>query len=356
MKKTVSVFNSATNHRHLVIGIALICVGTLGCDRKSDEGTKTVSVVDAPASSSQKSPSGLAEVAYEDKAITDEILQSWINNPSLRRLRIAGSDIRDAGLASLAKASKLELLDLTRCESLTSTGIEAISTMPTLRNLRISGPAVTDASIASFSKLNNLAALSLQQTAVTDNGLHVIEPMKNLKELNLYGTPITDQSLATIAELPNLQKLRLRGTKVTGENADAFEKMNAVIDLDLSETAFVSSGLNAIGKMPNLRSLNLWLTQVDDAGIEYLSGQTQLTLLNLDNVSTVTDKSLDTIHALKNLELLHLGGTSISADGLKKLYDLKNLKTLFITRLNLEDADVTALRDAMPWLTKLESE
>jgi hypothetical protein len=52
---------------------------------------------------------------------------------------------------------------------------------------------------------------------------------------------------------------------------------------------------------------------------------------------------------------LHLGGTSVTAAGLPKLYELKKLKTLFITRLNLSAEDVQSLREAMPWLTKLES-
>ena len=80
-----------------------------------------------------------------------------------------------------------------------------------------------------------------------------------------------------------------------------------------------------------------------------------MTQLNLDNVKGVTDQSLDTIMKMTDLELLHLGGTSVTAQGLPKLYGLKKLKTLFITRLNLQPEDVQAVREAMPWITRLES-
>jgi len=353
---------NATHHipvaKRLVLYLAgcMLCLACASCGHEPAEvsGTPAKALKNGVQPAANESGE-VAEVVFDGETISEEMIQSWVNNPSLRRLRIAGSGIDDAGLIQLAKMQKLELLDLTGCEKLTSVGIEAIGNIASLRNLRVSGPAVTDPAIASFSRLSNVAALSLQQTAVTDNGLRVVDSMTGLKELNLYGTTVTDSCLATIAALPSLQKLRLRGTGVTGHAAESFVKMAALTELDLSETAFVSNGLQWVGKMPKLRSLNLWLTKVDDGGIDFLSEQKQLTLLNLDNVSGITDKSLEIIRQISNLELLHLGGTSITAEGLPKLYDLKNLKTLFVTRLMLQESDVQKLKDAMPWVSKLES-
>jgi hypothetical protein len=107
--------------------------------------------------------------------------------------------------------------------------------------------------------------------------------------------------------------------------------------------------------MPQLEKLNLWLTQIDDAGLEPLGGKTQLTWLNLDNVSGITNRSLDVIGGLVNLRLLHLGGTGVTEAGLPKLHGLKHLETLFITRLGISDEGVEELKAAMPWLKKVEA-
>lgn len=340
-----------SDHRLQWLIGTLICVLACGCGPSREQTLPPK----APSTAGAGRQPAAEEVAFENKEVTQADLQAWIDDPALRRLRVPGTDLSDTALSQLASHTKLELLDVTNCESIGAAGFKAIGQMTSLRHLRVSGTAVTDQTAISLSGLTNLAALSLQHTAVTDDGLLLLASMPKLKELNLYGTPITDASLETIAGLPVLQKLRLRGTGVTGENADAFAKMANVVDLDLSETSFVSEGLTSVSNMPSLRLLNLWLTKVDDKGIAALESQLHLTQLNLDNVSGITDQSLDTIHKMTDLELLHLGGTSITSAGLPKLHNLKKLKTLFITRLSLAPSDVQSLRQAMPWITRLES-
>jgi len=348
-----------------VVAVTVLSVSTLtltGCGRQTESmlpPTATPSEKVAPGENLRgenlRGEKSLAEVVHESQPISPAMLESWLSNPSLRRLKLAGSDIDDVGLAKLADKAKLELLDVTGCEAITPEGIRSIGKMTSLRNLRVSGAAVNDQSVQSLAGLDRMAALSLQQTAVTDEGIDVVRPMRGLKELNLYGTPVTDASLATIASLPSLQKLRLRGTGVRGECAESFAQMAQVIDLDLSETKFGSEGLASVGKMPKLVRLNLWLTEVDDTGIESLAPLKALTHLNLDNVRGITDRSLSRISEMSELELLHLGGTSVTAAGLPRLYGLKNMKSLFVTRLGLTDQEVASLREAMPWVEKFES-
>jgi hypothetical protein len=339
--------------RSQMVAFAIFWMMSSGCAPASSDASRKATTISQ--NTLQHDAEVVTDVTFEDQTISDELLESWLRNPSLKRLRIAGTDIDDRELSRLVESANLELLDVSHCESLRAEGLAAISQIRTLRNLRLAGPAINDEAVRSLASLSNLAALSLQETTVTDEGLGVIESMSKLKELNLYGTPVTDASLATIAKLPELKKLRLRATKVTGSSAESFLQMVAVTDLDLSETLFTSDGMGAIGRMPQLQSLNLWLTRVDDRGVNLLGSQIQLKQLNLDNVRGITDQSLDTISMLSNLELLHLGGTSVTAAGLPKLYSLKKLKTLFITRLSLNPSDVQSVNEAMPWVENLES-
>ena len=294
------------------------------------------------------------EFVLSGPAVDDELLETVLAAPGLRRLRLQNTSVGDATIARLAESNRLELLYLIDAAGLTERGVRSLGTMTRLRNLRISGPAVDDDSVVALATLGNLAALALRHTAVTDAGVEAVAELSGLKELSLFGTPVTDAALPAIARLQKLSKLRLRQTKVTGENAAPLATM-PVVELELAETGFSNAGMESVAAMPQLEKLNLWLTRIDDAGLEHLSGKTQLTRLNLDNVSGITDRSLDVIGGLGNLRLLHLGGTGVTEAGLPKLYGLKKLETLFITRLGISDEGVEALKAAMPWLETVEA-
>ncbi len=329
-------------------------------ERMTRSPAAPVDPISRPASDAaapQRTPGNTAvEVDLRNQSVSPQQIEALVNNPALRRLRVAGSDIDDAALARLAAAAQLELLDAVGCEQLTGAALASIGSMRSLRNLRLSGPAVTDESIEQLAGLTGLAAVLLQQTEVTDRGVAVLTKLSNLKEVNLFGSKgVSDASIAVLAELPALEKLRLRGTGVTGNDAAALSLMSKVIELDLSETAFANAGMPAVAQMPALTQLNLWLTQVDDQGIESLRGKQQLTSLNLDNVSGITDASLAVIAELPELTFLHLGGTSVTAAGLQQLESLKKLRTLIVTRLALTPEDVERIRQSMPSLTKLEA-
>jgi hypothetical protein len=295
----------------------------------------------------------LAEVILGGAAADDATLAPLAQSKSIRRVKAAGSAVGDATVERLAEANRIELLDLTDVTALTPEGVAMLGRMTGLRNLKLSGSSVDDQSVQAIGNLTNLAALALQQTAVTDEGISSIRTLEKLRELSLYGTPITDASLIWLSEMPELAKLRLRGTRVTGENAGALAVL-PVADLELAETDFGNAGMPAVAAMPNLQKLNLWLTKVDDEGLKHFTGKTSLVQLNLDNVSGITDRSLDVISGLITLELLHLGGTGINPEQLPKLHGLDQLKTLFVTRLGVSDAQAASLRQAMPKLTRLE--
>jgi hypothetical protein len=235
--------------------------------------------------------------------------------------------------------------------------METIGLITTLRNLRLSGSMANDQSMTQLTQLNELAAILLQRTDVTDQGIAVLAELPKLKEINLFGTAgVTDRSWSAFAKLPALEKLRLRATGVTGENAMALASVRKVTELDLSETSFGNAGMAAVAAIPSLKQLNLWLTSVDDAGIEQLRDRTDLTSLNLDNVSGITDASLEVVENMHELAFLHLGGTSVTAEGLQRLQPLTKLHTLVITRLGLTPQQVETIRQNMPWVAKLEVE
>lgn len=350
----------------LVLSISVVASGFGGCSRTEPQQPQSAEPAAAPAAS--PIPSGdnhvqpgaaestEVEVDLRNQSLSPEQIDALVSNRSLRRLRVAGSDIDDAAIARLAAGTKLELLDAVDCDQLSGAALASIGSMRSLRNLRLSGPAVNDESIRSLAGLSDLAAVLLQQTELTDRGIEVLAKLPKLRELNLFGSQgVNDAALVVLTELPALEKLRLRGTGVTGDAAAALSRLIKVTELDLSETAFGNAGMPAVAAMPALTQLNLWLTRVDDQGMESLRGKSTLTSLNLDNVSGITDASLSIIAEMPELSFLHLGGTSVTAEGLQQLKSLQKLRTLIITRLGLTPEDVEQVRQLFPGLTKLEA-
>lgn len=233
-----------------------------------------------------------------------------------------------------------------------ASAIESLAASKSLRRLRIIGPMEDDVALR-LNELSALQAITLQDAGVTDAGVAGLADLRDLREISLMGCPVTDACLDVLAGLPKLEKLRLRGTQITGESFDAIAA-TSIVDLELAETPFTSAGMSAVARMAKLQRLNLWLTGVDDDGLASLNGKTNLTLLNLDNCAAITDASMPVLLSLANLELLHLGGTSISPESIPQLTKLQKLKTLFITRLGIDESTIEIVRVGMPQLERLE--
>jgi len=294
------------------------------------------------------------ELDYRDTILSPQQKDDLAGSHGVRRLRLSGSNVDDETVRRIAALPKLESLDLVNCDAITAESLVAIGKIQTLRNLRLSGAAVNDQSIVQLAGLRQLAAILLQDTEVTDAGISVLSGFVHLKEINLYKTPITDAAFASFRPLVSLQKLVLRGTNVTGENATPLGELASVVELDLSETAFGNEGMTEVAKMSSLRKLNLWMTHINDRGLKSLRHNNDLTSLNLDNVSGITDQSINTLTQFQSLTFLHLGGTSITAAGLQQLQNLDQLETLIVTRLGLKIEEVELIRQQFPAIKRLD--
>lgn len=295
----------------------------------------------------------VSEVLLKGSAVTDDIVKPLIDLPSLRQMRAEQTSLGDSTTVAMAEANQMELLYLTDASELSKSGVTALGQMTKLRNLRVGGKAVDDTSVVALGNLKNLAALGLLDTAVTDEGLKSLVGCTKIKELMLFATPVTDASFATLGSFSALKVLRLRQSAITGQDAAALAKLN-VVDLELAETDFGNAGMTAIARMPKLTKVNLWLTKIDNEGVGKLKGMTQLTSLNLDNLPPVNDDSIDTILTLPNLTFLHLGKTTVTPAGLKRLIELQKLETLMATQLNVSNDQAAEIKQAMQSLKRFD--
>jgi|ERR1051325_8556755 hypothetical protein len=135
--------------------------------------------------------------------------------------------------------------------------------------LDLRGSDVTDAGIGELRHLQNLVWLDLCRTKVTHAGVKELAPLKKLKTLEIDTELMTDETLRTLRSIDLLHALcRARGK----HDARPFSA-EAVIALDLYHTPVTDKGLNELVVLKNLQVLHLWDTKTTDAGIANFRNQ-----------------------------------------------------------------------------------
>ncbi|WP_061244354.1 hypothetical protein [Leptospira interrogans] len=119
--------------------------------------------------------------------------------------------------------------------------------------------------------------------------------MEPEKISNLGMKEMTDEGMQYLAVFPNLQTLNLEDSKVTDE------------------------GLKQISTLSKLDDLTLGRTKITNKGIEYISRSKTIRILYLHEITTIDDGCIPHLLKMKQLSMLELSGTYISAEGLKKL-------------------------------------
>ena len=177
------------------------------------------------------------------------------------------------------------------------------------------------------------------------------------------GNHASDAFLAKLATLPNLQHLEMTLTEqVTQPGLQHLGQLKQLKKISLHGGADYSAGfgdnaIESISELPKLNDLEIIECGITDAGAMHLERITQLTNLRIYQEGRLTDASLEPIGKLKNLEQLDLtsrvataahGFMEFSADGLRHLAPLKNLRVL-----HLAGHEVTPESLAFPGLTSL---
>lgn len=173
-----------------------------------------------------------------------------------------------------------------------------------------------DAQFKPIAQFEKLEELYLGRTWITDDSLAQISTLKHLKALDLTNTRVTDMGAAKLASCTLLEKLYLDDTLVQGECFKRLVALDKLIDLSVSRP-------ERYGFSPRLRITD----GLNDAALESIGKMTSLELLNLDKQQ---DK------------------TRISEDGMRHLFNLKNLKQLGIRDVPISEEFKARLQRALP--------
>jgi Leucine Rich repeat len=144
--------------------------------------------------------------------------------------------------------------------------------------------------------------------------------------------------------------------QVTDNDLALLRDLIHVDTLDLTNCPRVTDkGLEVLADLPDLEILELGLGErsgppVTDATVELLNKLTRLRCLSMSN-STITDERMSRLTRLKNLTVLDIEGTAITDATLRMLkQNFPNLESLMINGTSVSKEGIIRLRQTMPTL------
>ncbi|MEO6593304.1 MAG: hypothetical protein ABIP94_00965, partial [Planctomycetota bacterium] len=212
----------------------------------------------------------------------------------------------------------------------------------------------TDAGLASLARLSKLEVLELSSLRrVTGEGLVQLAANKALRVVRWLDVPADDRALAILPQLPKLCELALTNTQTFGgDGVRSIAQCKGLTQLELSFcTQLTSPWLAELGALTSLESLGLArLPGFDDAAFLGLRSLTNLRELNVRK-GAFTDQGLRAIEGMRHLQMLNLGENTLlkSASLFCVPPSVRSLMLNFCVRL--DGTAGSLLRDRFPTLT-----
>jgi len=322
---------------------------------------------------------------------TDVGFQHLSGLRNLRWLRLCTGRTWGPGLAELAKLPRLERLCLWGETGLSDRQVHYLEGLTHLKSLTLWGGnrALTDATLASIGKLTSLEELYFIRVSLkfTDAGMGHLERLKKLRRVGFTSCVLGAEGVQHLANLPNLESIK--GLAPTADAAGVLPTfpnlkslaVNFYIPIPSLGTPVPPEVVSAVGELQGLEDLLLMGGQWSQEDLLVLGKLSHLKRLILCVNDEYGDPVLAEIAELKDLEILDLSGKGVSKRGLNQLQgltklrsltvrpfsragppmdetplmlsSLKNLKSLWIRGVSLQDADLASLAAMreLEWLT-----
>lgn len=111
--------------------------------------------------------------------------------------------------AILGRLTHIRRLSTDQRGGVTRQGFGHISRLAELERLGVAGTNVTDDDLASLAPLRNLKTIVLTNTGITDRGLDALLTIRSLEVISIEMTDTTAAGIVKLRALPRLQTLRL---------------------------------------------------------------------------------------------------------------------------------------------------
>lgn len=223
---------------------------------------------------------------------------------------------------------------------------------------------VTDSDIALLAKMPELRKLDLSLTRISDRGLRALRPASNITDLNLsFAEMVGDEGTSALRNWKHLTHLNLRGTKITDATLEMLGGLQSLEALDIGYAQLTDAGTDYLTSLPKLRELSLGGNKLTDAGLQFLRQLPQVRYLDIAGAQrtdsglwsiTLSEQGVDAIAGIMDLTELHAGGTTLAANGLRKMQSLPRLERLSLQGCKRVTHDATPVLAAMKKLRWLD--
>jgi serine/threonine protein kinase len=192
-----------------------------------------------------------------------------------------------------------------RNRKITDEAIELIASTSWIHLLTLHGCDISNASLARLAKLN-LAGINFGESTFNDIGAGSLSVCQGLRQINATSTDLSDEGVIKLATIKSLIDVTLAHTKVTDKSLIELGKSRDLIFLKVDGAKQITNrGLMALEKM-HLHELYLEGTQVDDAGMVYLSKIDSLKIVDLNRTRVTIDGIKELCRGSKNLKKISL--------------------------------------------------
>jgi Leucine-rich repeat (LRR) protein len=228
------------------------------------------------------------------------------------------------------------------------------------------GTKVTAAGLKELAAFKNLTELNLSNTGLVPDDLTALAPFTGLTSLYLGNADVTDRTLAVLRQIDLLHALKQaetgKGRRPTGP-AD-------VTSVNLLSTRVTSAGLKELAAFKNLTFLALGDHAAGVGGLAAEGLKDLAAFKHLETIQLIHSRITDrVVVALRESNLLHtldlasasggkrpltpkdvvavrLGGTGITAEGLKEFAAFESLTELGLGSYSITDRALAVLREA----------
>jgi internalin A len=266
----------------------------------------------------KRDPSGsVVAVNLRGSWVTDVELMSLARLPHVEKLDLSHTRITDEGMLLLKTAPKISDLNLYYAELITDQGMTAIKDWKHLKRLNVRGTRISDGTLEIVSHLTQLEALDIANTPTTDNGLDHLITLTRLKELSLGRRRLSDNVLEMLRLLPTLTHLDLSGPR-------SADRPDLPLGNRAGETgAMDENAARAISELKELQVLKLGYSNISADGLRILSGLSQVEKLGLEACPRIGDPAVTELANWKSLKYVDLQETQVTEKGVEALRTLK---------------------------------
>ena len=247
--------------------------------------------------------------------LSDQGLKSLLTLKELRNLALLNLSISGLGLESVTALSTLRALDLRGCNQLNSEDYRHLTKMTALTDLKIGGASVNADVLRTVSILPNLSGLTVEDTTIAADVWEELfasprwsENMTSLAFARMYS--INDRVLEKLANFKKLKSLSLRAIPVRGSFMRNFPPDSALLanlqTLGMTKNYAMPEEILLLKQFKNLKKLDFSTTPMTLEKIEALSTLDQIEILILTDCQ-LTDEMVEKLIPLKNLSVLEIG-------------------------------------------------